>query len=155
MIAETKNISQQTFQRGFNVVFRLIWRRDITQRQINIETTLCTSTLNNVESTLYISTLIWTTLDNVETTLWIWRFEKKKLSLDSKVKWYFWASNNTLDSKCSSFYCPFSEEYVKEDLQGRKILKTWNILNYKNYKPSHFVKYQLVFNLTRRQVQTS
>ena len=84
----------------------------------------------------------------------IWK-KKKKLSLDSKVKWYFWASNNTLDSKCSSFYCPFSEEYVKEDLQGRKILKTWNILNYKNYKPSHFVKYQLVFNLTRRQVQTS
>ena len=37
---------------------------------MNVETTLCTSTLkfktlNNVESTLPISTLIWTTLDNV------------------------------------------------------------------------------------------
>ena len=43
------------------------------QRQINVKTTLCISTLefttsNNVESTLCISTLIWTMLDNVETT---------------------------------------------------------------------------------------
>ena len=33
--------SQQTFQRCFNVV-RLIRRRDVVQRQINPETTLCT-----------------------------------------------------------------------------------------------------------------
>ena len=56
------------------VVFRLIWNRDVAQRQIIVETTLCTSTLkfttfNNVETTLCISTLNWTTLDNVETTL--------------------------------------------------------------------------------------
>ena len=49
-------------------------RRDVGQRQINVEKTLCISTLkcataNNVESTLCISTLTWTTLDNVETTL--------------------------------------------------------------------------------------
>ena len=79
-------LTQQTFQRRFNVVFRLIWRRDVAQRQINVETTLCTSTLkfttfNNVETTLCFSTLIWTTLGNVETTLRIWPFEKK-LSLD-------------------------------------------------------------------------
>ena len=54
--------------------FRLVWRRDLAQRQINVETTLCTSTLkfttfNNVETTLYILTLNWTTLDNVGTTL--------------------------------------------------------------------------------------
>ena len=66
--------TQQTFQRCFNVVFWLIWRRDVEQRQINAETTLCISTLefttsNNVESTLRISTLMWTTLDNVEATL--------------------------------------------------------------------------------------
>ena len=64
----------RTFQRRFNVAFRLIWRRDIAQRQSNVETTLCTSTLtfttfNNIETTLRISTLNWTTLDNVETTL--------------------------------------------------------------------------------------
>ena len=55
--------SVQTFQRCFNVVFWLIQRRDVGQRQINVETTLCISTLefttsNNVESTLCISTLI-------------------------------------------------------------------------------------------------
>ena len=94
--------SQQTFQRCFNVV-RLIWRRDVAQRQINLETTLCTSTLefttlNSVESMLYIAMLIWTTLDNVETTLsfstsiyttlshvettlWIWPLEKWKNKL--------------------------------------------------------------------------
>ena len=67
-------ISQQTFQRCFNVVFRLVRRRDVRPRQINVEPTLCILTLeftmsNNVESMLCISTLIWTTLDNVETTL--------------------------------------------------------------------------------------
>ena len=83
----------------FNIVFRLIWRHDVAQRQINVETTLCTSTLkfttlNSMESMLSISKLIWTTLENfettfsfstqifttlgnVETTLWIWPFEKK------------------------------------------------------------------------------
>ena len=89
----------------FNVVFRLKWRRDATQRQINVEAMLCTSTLrfttfNNVKildyvkTTLFISTLNWTTLVNVETTLTfstsifktlgnvetplvIWPFEKK------------------------------------------------------------------------------
>ena len=65
---------QQTFQRCFNVVFWLIRRRDVGQRQINVETMFCISTLefttlNNVESTLCISKLIWTTLDNVESTL--------------------------------------------------------------------------------------
>ena len=64
----------KTFKRCFNVVFRLIWRCNVSQRQINVETTLCTSTLkfatlNNVKSTLSISKLIWKTLDNIETTL--------------------------------------------------------------------------------------
>ena len=92
--------TQQTFQRCFNVVFWLIRRRDVGQRQFNVETTLHISTLefttsNNVESMLCISTLIWTTLGNVETTLsfsrssfttlvnvkttlWKWPFLKKK-----------------------------------------------------------------------------
>ena len=38
----------------------------------------------------------------VNTSTW-----KKKLSLDSKTKLYFWASKNTLGSKFSSFYSPF------------------------------------------------
>ena len=66
--------TQQTFQRSFNVVFWLMWRRDVGQRQINVETTSCISTLkcatsNNVESSLCISTLTWTALENVGTTL--------------------------------------------------------------------------------------
>ena len=74
--------TQQTFQRRFNVVFGLIWRRHVAQRQINVETILCFSTLNwttldNVKTTLSFSTSIFTTLGNVETTLQIWPFEKK------------------------------------------------------------------------------
>ena len=42
-------LTQQTFQRCFDVGFRLIWRRDVY----------------NVKLTLSISTLIWTTLDKV------------------------------------------------------------------------------------------
>ena len=66
--------AQQTFQRCFYVLFWWMQRRDVGQRQINVETTLGISTLkfttsNNVESTLCISTLTWTTLDNVDTTL--------------------------------------------------------------------------------------
>ena len=66
--------TQQTFQRRFNVVFRLIWRRGVAQRQMNVEITLRTSTLkfktlNKVETKLCFSTLNWTTLDNVETML--------------------------------------------------------------------------------------
>ena len=105
-----ETVTQQTFQSRFHVVLGLIWRRDVAQRQINIETTLCISTLkfttyNNVETMLCFSTLNWTTLDNVETmlsfsksiftalgkvetTLWIWPFEKK-ISLDSKTNQYF------------------------------------------------------------------
>ena len=96
-----RGTTQQTFQRWFNITFRLIWRRDVAQRQINVETMLCMSTLkftffNNVETRLCISTLNWITLDNVEkmlpfstsilttlgnveTTLRIWPFQKKKV----------------------------------------------------------------------------
>ena len=83
--------TQETFQRGLNVVVRVIWRRDVGEYQINAETTLCMSTLifttfNKVKSTFSISTLISTTLNNVErmllfskssvTKLWIWPFSK-------------------------------------------------------------------------------
>ena len=66
--------TQETFQRVLNVAVRVIWRCDVAQCQINVETTLCMSklkstTLNNVKSTLSISTLILTTLDNIETIL--------------------------------------------------------------------------------------
>ena len=80
-----RHLSQETFQRRFNIVFGLIWRRDVTQRQNNVKTTLCTSTFkftafNNVETRLRVSTLNWTTLSfstSIFTTLRIWPFEKK------------------------------------------------------------------------------
>ena len=84
--------TQETFQCSLNVVIRVIWRRDVRQCQINVETLLCMSalkftTLNNVNLTLSISVLVLTTLDNFETmllfstssfetTLWIWSFSK-------------------------------------------------------------------------------
>ena len=99
--------TQQTFPRCFNIVRRLIWRRDVSQRQINVEITFCTSTLefttlNNFESTLSISTLLWTTLGNVEATLsfstsihatlnhvetklWIWPLKKWKIKFESRT----------------------------------------------------------------------
>ena len=41
-------MTQQTFQRCFNVVVRLIWRSDIGQRQNNVETTLEFKTLDRI-----------------------------------------------------------------------------------------------------------
>ena len=71
-----KKVSQATFQRCFNVV-GLIWRRNVGQSQIKVETTRCMSTLklatlNIVESTLSISTLIlannlWLCQNNIVT----------------------------------------------------------------------------------------
>ena len=57
-------LTQQTFQRFLNnIIFRLR-RREVEQRQVNVETMLCTSTLKfttlnkvEVESMLSISTL--------------------------------------------------------------------------------------------------
>ena len=63
-ILNPTNIST-LFQRCFNVVFKLIWCGDVAQRQIIVETTLCTSVL----WMLPFSTTILTTLGNVKTTL--------------------------------------------------------------------------------------
>ena len=66
--------TQETFHHCHNVAVWVIWRCDVGQCQINVETMLCMSTvtfamLNNVKSTstLSNSTLILTTLDNLET----------------------------------------------------------------------------------------
>ena len=58
-----KKVSQQKFQRCFNVSVRLIWRLNVGQSQIKVETTSCMSTLklatlNVVESTSSISTSV-------------------------------------------------------------------------------------------------
>ena len=58
-------LTKQTFQRYFNVAFWLMRRIDVGQRQIDIEATLCISTLEFTTSNNVESTLTWTTLDNV------------------------------------------------------------------------------------------
>ena len=93
------NITQQTFQRRFDVAFRLIWRRDVAQRQINVEiynveqrwnnVVYFNFELNNVRP-LWNNVVIFNVdFDNVgkrrnnvaNRTIW-----KKTLSLDSKAK---------------------------------------------------------------------
>ena len=132
----------------------LIWRRNVAQRLINVETTLCTSklkftTLNNVESTFSISKLVLTTLDNVETTLsfskktfttlgniettlWIWPFEKK-IKSRFKNKIIFLSFKEYAGLKIFFILFSILRGLCKRRFAGRKVLKTWNILNYKNY----------------------
>ena len=152
---------QQAFQRCFNVVIRLIWRCDVRQRQINVETklylsTLKLSTLSNVESTLSISTLILTTLDNVETmllfstssfttlinvktTLWIWPVAKRW----KEQKCIFWKKRrkklNTPTSKFRllfqnlvDFTPRFRRNMEKNICKAAKVLMT-KMLHYKNH----------------------
>ena len=127
-VQDRKNMPSKHFNVGSTLL--LGWYDIATSH--NAKSTLkqrCTSTLKfttfkNVETTFCISTLNWTTLDNVETALLfstsifynvgqrrdnvanmaIW---KKKLSLDSKAKQYFWASRNMLDSKSYSVFPHF------------------------------------------------
>ena len=130
---------------------RLIWHRDVAQRQSNVETTLCTSTLkfttlNNVETTLYFLTLNWTTLGNVETTLSFstsisqrWATSKQRCKYDHSIKprfkskIIFLASRIKLDSKVSSIFTRFKKNLLNDICRGSKTLKTSNILNNKKY----------------------
>ena len=172
--AQLTKVSQQTFQRRFNVVFRLIWRRGVAQSEINVETTLCTSTLkfttlNNVETTLCFSTLNWTTLDNVETTLSfstsifttlgnvettlrIWPFEKKKASIQKQnnifeLQGICWTQNLLQFFPILRGICKRIFAEPQKFLKHRIYWITKSI-----FKLSHFVKCQLVFNF-KRQVQ--
>ena len=163
-------IAQQTFQLRLNVVFRLIWRRNVAQRQINVETTLCPSTLkfttfNNVETTLCISTSNWTTLDNVETmfsfstlifttlgnfetTLRIWPFGKK-------IKPWFKNKIFELQRTCSTqnlHFFPTLRGICKRIFAGPyKFLKRQMYRITKSiFKPPPSVKCQLAFNFKRQ-----
>ena len=89
--------TQEDFQRGLNVVARVIWRHDVGKCQINLETTLCMcistlilTTLDNVKTMLLFSKSSFIMLINVETTLWVWPFSKswkeQKIFLSFKKK---------------------------------------------------------------------
>ena len=138
------------FQRRFNVVFRLMWRRDVAKCEINVKATSCTSTLkfttlNNIESTSSISTLIWTILDNVEatftfsmsifttlvnvkTTLWIWPFEQKNEASSQKQNSIFELQRIRWTQNLLQFVPHFKRNMQKNICRAATILKTSNIL---------------------------
>ena len=91
--------TQQTFRHCFYIVLKWMWNCDVRQCHINVETTLCMSTmkfilfvyfkvdnvrqqrwttLDNVEIALSFSTSMSVTLENVETMLGIWPFANNK-----------------------------------------------------------------------------
>ena len=128
---------------------------EVAQHQINVETTLCTSTLkfttfsnfkvelNNVRQRRNNIVIFNVNFHNVgqrqnnvaNMTIW------KKISLHSTAKQYFWASRNILDSKSSSIL-PILRGICKIIfVEPQKFLKHqiyWiaKII----FKPSHFVK---------------
>ena len=124
----------------------------------NVETTLWFSTLNwttldNVETTLSFSTSIFTTLGNVETTLRIWPFEKKyKPRFKNKI--IFLNFKKYVGLNIFLHFFPILREICKRTFaEPQKILKHriyW--ITKSIFKPSHFVKCQLVFNC-KRQIQ--
>ena len=127
-LSATSFNAQETFQRGLNVVVRVISRRDVGQYQIKVETTFCMSTLkftplNNVKPTLSISILILTTLDSVEKCFYFqrrvsqrrstskhccendhfqksWKEQKNIFELQKK-RWLIWST--TLAFDCDQF----------------------------------------------------
>ena len=130
-------------------------RRDVGQRQIKVETTLCISTLkcttsNNVEPTLCISTLIWTTLDNVQTTL---SFSTSSFTRLVNVETTLWKwpplkrttkNNNTKRipgiQSFTYYFIIFTCSHVKRSMSNStckavKVLKRlWKILHCNNCK---------------------
>ena len=166
--ATPKQLIQQTFQRRFNVVFRLLWHSTTSNLRwnnvlwsANVEIT----TLNNVESTLSIWKLIWimldnvdetlsfsmqifTTLGNIETTLWIWSLEKLwKWSLEQNKIFKLKRIRRT--ENLLHFILHFIL-HVKRNME-KNICRAAKFLKHRIYwivntifKPSHFVKCQLV-----------
>ena len=141
-----------------------MWRRDVAQRHINVETTLCMSTLkfttfNNVELNNFRQRQNNVVIFNADfhnvgqrrnnvgnITIW-----KKIQALIQKEK-YFWASKNVVDSK-SSFFLPLRGICKRIFEDAHKFLKHRIYRLTKSiFKPSHFIKCQLVFNF-KKQVQ--
>ena len=137
--------TQEIFHRDLNVAVRVIWRWDVGQYRIDVETMLCMSTskfttLNNVKSTLSVSTLILTTLYNVETmllfstssfitlinvktTLLIWQFsknwkEQKNIFELEKRRWLIWLT-------ILAFDCDRLKR--KRNMEGAMKNKCWKV----------------------------
>ena len=117
-----------------NAVHVIVEVCNVEQRRINV--TYFNVDLNNVRQRWNNVAIFSVDFHNagqrwnnvVNMTIW-----KKIKPQVKKIYIYFWTSKNTLYLKSSSFYSPFYKEYVKGWLQGRKILKTWSILHFKNY----------------------
>ena len=167
--------SRFNFQRRFNVVFRLMWRRDVAKCQINVKATSCTSTLkfttlNNIESTSSISTLIWTILDNVKQHSHfqcrfsqLWSTSKQLCEYDHLNKNIKpWVKNKIVFlsfKEYTGLKTFFSLFPILREICKKIFAETRQFLKHRIYwlkktilKPSHFVKCQLVFNFTKRKV---
>ena len=78
----------------------------------------------------------------------------KKIEPRVKNKIMFLSFKEYAGLKILFFFPHFKRNISKNIRRASKILKTSNIMNSKTiFKPSHFVKCQLVFNFTGRQVQ--
>ena len=166
-------LTQQTFERRFNVVFRLIWRRDVAIRQINVEygnveiynldqrrikVAYSKVDLKNVRQRRNNIVIFNVDFHNVgqrrnnvvNMTIW-----KKNIKPPVKNKIIFLSFKQYAGLKISVILCPILREICK-----RIFAEPWKFLKHRIYwitktifKPSHFVKCQLVFNFTRGQVQ--
>ena len=148
---------RQTFQRRFNVVFRLIWRWDVLQRQINVDT----GQLWNLQR--------WTT-SNQRCLFQCrlsqrWATSKQRCEYDNlkKIKIEPRVKNRIIFLKFKEYTGPKIFFVVFSILRGickRVFAEPQKFLKHQIFwiikticKPSHFVKCQLVFNFTRRHFQ--
>ena len=121
-------------------------------------------TLNNVESTLSISTLIWATLENVKTTLLIWP--------RSLAPWYDHLKKNKNKASSQKQNNVFGLQRIhwtqnllhfilhcRRNMQ-KNICRAAKFLKHQIYwitkticKPSYIIKFQLAFNFARKHVK--
>ena len=144
--------------------FSLVWRHNMDQHQINVETTLSISMLefttsSNVKSTLCISTLMWATLDNVETVKTTLSFLTSNFATLVNVettlrKWTFPKRAKKIILNLIHWIQSFNYFTLLPILWGIcwKILANYYIAR-TLFKLLHFVKYWLTFNFTRALVQ--
>ena len=144
--------------------FSLVWRHNMDQHQINVETTLSISMLeftisSNVKSTLCISTLMWATLDNVEAVKTTLSFLTSNFATLVNVKttlrkWTFPKRAKKIILNLIHWIQSFNYFTLLPILWGIcwKILANYYIAR-TLFKLLHFVKYWLTFNFTRALVQ--
>ena len=123
---------QQTCQRQLNVVFRLVGRRDVAQRQINVEKTLCISFRQRWSNVVIFNVNfhnVWQRRNKVaNTTIW-----KKKIKPRFKNKIIFLSFKDYARLKIFFIFLILRGICKIKFAEPQKILKTSNKLNNKKY----------------------